>query len=370
MNKIYKIALTGGPGGGKSSSLECLKQRLEENNFKVFVVPEAATLMFNSGVDLRVISDNQLITLQMSIVQLIIALEDSFSEIAKTADKDCVIICDRGTMDSAAFAPPDVWQKVLEKGVWTNAQLKSRYDAVIHLMSAASGAEEAYTTENNKARTETPEQARAVDQLLHNVWTGHPHLRVIQSCTEFSDKFRNVLESVYRVVGIPEPIEIERKFLLLEPEKINIPVKYVDSVIEQIYLKDGSRIRSRAFDNYIQHTHTKKQDIDSLTRKEVEVSVSEVEYNDLLKEADLSRQKIKKIRRCFLWESQYFELDIFIDPILKFNYLLEIELNNKNQEVKIPEFLGLYKEVTGDPMFSNKNIALKTNKSALMHDFV
>ena len=41
-----------------------------------------------------------------------------------------------------------------------------RYDAVIHLVSAAIGAEEFYTTENNEVRHETPEQAADLDRKV------------------------------------------------------------------------------------------------------------------------------------------------------------------------------------------------------------
>lgn len=45
-----------------------------------------------------------------------------------------------------------------------------RYDAVIHMVTAAIGAERFYTTENNSVRTETPEQARELDIKVLNAW--------------------------------------------------------------------------------------------------------------------------------------------------------------------------------------------------------
>lgn len=53
-------------------------------------------------------------------------------------------------------------------------KLYSRYDAVVHLMTVAIGAVEFYTLANNTARSETPEQAAAVDKRLREVWPGHP----------------------------------------------------------------------------------------------------------------------------------------------------------------------------------------------------
>jgi len=54
-----------------------------------------------------------------------------------------------------------------------------RYDAIIHLVTAANGASDFYTSENNVARYETVEMAVDVDNNLQRSWTGHPHHIVI-----------------------------------------------------------------------------------------------------------------------------------------------------------------------------------------------
>jgi len=51
-----------------------------------------------------------------------------------------------------------------------------RYDSIIHLVTAADGAESFYTLENNVARYEDVPTAIKVDQNLQNAWKGHPHL--------------------------------------------------------------------------------------------------------------------------------------------------------------------------------------------------
>ena len=60
-------------------------------------------------------------------------------------------------------------------------EIRDGYDAVFHLVTAAKGAEEFYTMDNNAARYETPEQACALDDRLLASWTGHPRLRVIDN---------------------------------------------------------------------------------------------------------------------------------------------------------------------------------------------
>lgn len=354
--KIHKIALTGGPGSGKSTSLECLVKKIEEHGYKVFIVPEAATLMFLGGIDLRVVPFNERKTLQVNLMKFMMAMEDAFFEIAKASDKDSVIIYDRGLLDPLAFMDKEMWLSIAEDTGWTPSRLRDRYDAVILLLSAANGAEEHYTTANNKARAESPAQAISIDNKLQEVWLGHPHLRVIGACSEFSDKLRKIINVVYKTIGIPEPIEYEKKYLI--ESEINIPLSYNDSLIEQTYLTDGSRIRCRSFGDCKQYTRTIKENISAGKNKEHETIIGYSDYNKYLDLADPDSLTIMKIRRCFLWEKQYFEYDMYIQPHAGLR-VLEIELDSDDQDVIMPPFIIDYKDVTGDNQYSNKNLAKK-----------
>ena len=78
-----------------------------------------------------------------------------------------------------------------------------RYDAVIHLVTAANGAPEFYTSENNVARYETVEMAVDVDNNLQKSWTGHPHHIVIANQQGGWDrKIQRVYDNVDKIVGL------------------------------------------------------------------------------------------------------------------------------------------------------------------------
>ena len=49
MSSITRIAITGGPCAGKTTGISIIEQELSEKGYRVFVVPEAATLFINSG---------------------------------------------------------------------------------------------------------------------------------------------------------------------------------------------------------------------------------------------------------------------------------------------------------------------------------
>lgn len=51
LNHIFKFILTGGPCSGKTTAFKIIKNYLEKHYFKVYMVPEAATMLFINGVE-------------------------------------------------------------------------------------------------------------------------------------------------------------------------------------------------------------------------------------------------------------------------------------------------------------------------------
>lgn len=91
-------------------------------------------------------------------------LEDIFIEIAGTSPLHTIIICDRGTMDGAAYVDENVWQAILDETGWSTIQLRDRrYEAVIHMVTAAEGAAEFFLSEQNVSKSISQEEARQLD---------------------------------------------------------------------------------------------------------------------------------------------------------------------------------------------------------------
>ena len=85
---------------------------------------------------------------------------------------------------------------------------------MIHMVTAAQGAEKFYTTENNKARTETIEQAREIDAKIIQAWLGHPRHRIVTNTATFEHKVSRVIEELCDLIGAPLPGSIEHRYLL------------------------------------------------------------------------------------------------------------------------------------------------------------
>lgn len=351
MAEVTKICLTGGPCGGKTSALPFLTNALEEAGYRVVVVPEMATLMLTNGISLSGPGADQV---QVELLKGMMSLEDAFVGAAEAMGGKTVVICDRGSMDISSFVSPESWNNIRNSVTGSDLTLRQRYNGVFHMVTAADGAEEHYTkliAGTNISRVEDAARAREVDQLTQQAWVGHHHLRVIPNRQGFQMKLDELKRSVYALL---DDTEIERKFLV---RMVYWPADLVrvTSDIEQTYLKDGSRIRSR------DGAYTKTRKVGTgLSRSEVEIKLDECQHSIyLLNDTDPTRETIRKWRTTFLYDGQYFELDEFHDRH-KGLWILEIELDRDDQEVRLPPWVDVVKEVTGDAAYSNSSLALKS----------
>ena len=152
--RVSEIVLTGGPCAGKTTALEVLSQKLSDYGYQVLVCPETASLVINAGVAVGQLAQDPATWLEFQrlVVRTQGALRERFRAIASLYDEPVVILFDRAEMDNAAYIDPDLFAALLEDEGTPVARVRDSYDAVIHLVSAADGAEHAYTTENNAAR--------------------------------------------------------------------------------------------------------------------------------------------------------------------------------------------------------------------------
>lgn len=219
-HQITRICLTGGPCAGKTTALATMAEQLTSTGFKVLQVPEAATLMMAGGCFIQTgkmtFADG--VKFQINLMKTQMILEDIFLETALQTEQKTILICDRGVMDGQAYVTDQVWQALLDETGWSTIQLRDRrYEAVIHLETAANGAEKFYTGENNKARYESSEEARALDKKLIDSWTGHPAFYVVDNLQgqDFQEKVNRAVDCVFKMIGMPTPQSYHKKFLLL-----------------------------------------------------------------------------------------------------------------------------------------------------------
>ena len=357
---IRKIVVTGGPCGGKTTALSRIQHDLSHLGYTVLTVPETATSLITNGVTPW--DCGSTVDYQRCQMRLQRAKELAFEEAAATmGDRKILIVCDRGMMDNKAYMLEDDFYRVLEELNMNEVEQREGYDAVFHLVTAAKGAEEFYTLENNGARIESVEEAAQLDDRFIAAWTGHPHLRVIDNRLGFEDKMRWLMQEIAYYLGEASPYEIRRKYLVAYPN-----VDWLESLpncnrveIEQTYLHSNSnheiRIRRRTTDGHSMHYLTEKRFVGSRNLMRTQRRISAKDYHTLMSQADPSLRQIRKTRYCLACEGQYFEIDLY--PCWDDQAIVEIELTKEDAPVFFPTELQVIREITGDPAYRNAVIA-------------
>jgi CYTH domain-containing protein/predicted ATPase len=371
-HSVPKFVLTGGPCSGKTTSIAYLVERLSDLGFTVFVVPETATLITNSGIDRRRMeSPTQIVKYEELIFDLQIFLEEkiesSINEIFKKSSP--VMLLDRGIVDIKAFLPEGYekeFERMLKKRNMTPQMARERYTGVIHLVTCAEGKEEYYTLKGNSARIEPPELARKIDRKIRDAWLGHPSLKIIGNEQDFQEKIRRTFMSISKMLGIPVPKEKTKRYLVDKIE--GFPVKDKERIdIEEVYLRsrrknEEIKLRKRGQrGSYLYFVMKRYPHPSNPEGVEVEQMVTEEEYLRLLKLKDKKTVPLKKVRYCFLWENQYLKLDLFLEPTdgLK---ILTVDITEESERVSIPNFFKIREEITLKSMYEERNLALKNPK--------
>lgn len=359
-HNITKIVVTGGPCAGKSTAESWIQNEFTERGYQVIFVKETATELITSGINgdtLDTIKDFQKFILKLQLEKEKIAMEAA----TKMKKSKVLIVCDRGALDGKGYIDEIGFNQIMNELDTNEIELRDNYDAIFHLATAAKGAAEFYTLENNAARKETIEEAILKDNQIIEAYTGHPHLRVIDNSTDFKGKMQKLISEITAFLGEPEPYEIERKYLIEYPDIKKLEkLKNCKKVeIIQTYLtsenNDEVRIRQRGINGHYVYYKTTKRVISPVKRIEKEKRLSKEEYISLLMKADSSLKQVRKDRYCLTYNNQYYEIDIF--PFWNDKAIMEIELKSEDEKVVIPPFIHVIKEVTDDDNYKNKSFA-------------
>jgi len=416
-NKVYRLVLTGGPCGGKTTGQARICTFFENLGWKVYRVPETATVLMGGGVKWSDLSEEEAYRFQEMLLQTMMQMEEVFFNLANSCCRNCLIISDRGTMDATAYLKPDQWERMKAENGWNNVELRdNRYNQVIHMVSAAKGAELFYQTDTHVTRYENLELARQLDDYAAQAWVGHPYYDVIDNTSDFETKVMRMIAAVcnhlgidagdrlqtgsrkrkFLVTSLPEGVDLNLNSLNVSREQMvdengihlnNVYPQFQDFIVVHDYLvtpksKMQARIRRRGQNvrwdsakgrwdvetgNWT-YTHTIRRPEINKESPELKMQISSREYDLLLAQRDARHFTIYKKRRCFLWNDQYFQMDIYQEPShprCKGLILLETYTTLKGDELKLPNFLQIEKEVTTDRYYSMHNLSRKSDSPTI-----
>lgn len=364
------IVFTGGPCAGKTSAVSILIDLLQSHGYKVYTLPETATLLFSCGVSFPDLDDVASYCMQKSILKTMIQIEDVFRQLAALDAKRGlrpILICDRGAMDPAAYMERKQWLSMLDELGYSEGALRDdRYDVVVHMVTAAKGAAAFYSLDSNATRTEGIEYAKQIDTQTMNAWIGHASLQVIdnESVSNFAEKCDRVVQSISTRLGLTQqqfgiPL-LKKKFKISSVGVFPTNVAVREFQVEHIYLINTTgdtqtRIRKRQeVGTSICHFTMTVRDFSRAQRVETRRNMSRSEWDLLKTQSDPLRCPILKTRKCFVYKDHYFQMDTYQSP-RKDLILLE---GYVEQESKVPDWLTSI-DVTDNMDYSMFNLALK-----------
>lgn len=184
-----RIVLTGGPGGGKTTAADLFRREIGAG---VVIVPESATMLFTGGFprskEIEVVKATQ---------RAIYHVQKNLEDVQACHFKDRVLLCDRGTIDGAAYWPLKEESFFDHMGTTLELEL-NRYDHVIYFESAAVGG--ISIEGGNPTRNESIAEACALENRLKGLWQQHPHFHFVGHNESFMEKINQALRILYKLV--------------------------------------------------------------------------------------------------------------------------------------------------------------------------
>lgn len=192
---MKRIVVTGGPGAGKTASLETARRILCEH---VAFAPESASIVFGGGFPREVGAHSEKAA-QRAIYHVqreLEALYDGHRDVG-------VLVCDRGTIDCAAYWPGDQADFYRQLGTSQESEL-ARYALVVHLRPPADGG----GYERSELRIESASEARRIDGRIERAWRGHPRRIFIEHTHDFVAKVSRVVAILEAELSCEHPARI------------------------------------------------------------------------------------------------------------------------------------------------------------------
>ena len=349
--KVVRIAVTGGPCGGKTTVLDEVRKQFGN---QILVSPEVASLLLDNGFPRpgrdMAYTDAWSDYFQKSVLPVQENMENAYCDMALERSTR-VVLYDRGMLDGAAYLGRGLEYFVDRFGL-NLPEVLSRYDAVLHLESVAVHNAALYEQlkSTNPARYETAQQAVERDRGLYEVWSDHPNHQVVSAALSMKDKVRTVTRFLSRYLST----EIEVKYLLSKvPGKILADYDKTAVEIDQGYLTSGIRLRRMGNEHYL----TIKGE-GTYARAECERLIDEWAF-DLLW-PDTESRRVEKVRYFIPHGKFTLELDMYMGELSGL-MTLECEFQSESQikDFVLPDWAADAVDVTTDKAYSNFSLAFR-----------
>lgn len=348
---IKKIVITGGSDAGKTTAMNWIQNNFEKKGYKVIFIDSAAKEFINDGVLKGELKST--LKYQSIVIDMQIAKEKIYEEAAKQLPfEKILLVCKRGTIDAKAYMSNRDFEYMLKERNLNEVELRDAYDAVFHLVTSASGAEE-YFLIDDPLRDNLIEEAKRIDDQIINAWTGHKYFRVIDNRSTFQNKMKQLIKEISLFLGEEGPYETQRKFLIKKPDLDLLNKLHNCNKVKviEIYLNEEKNTISKLIQRGINSNYTySKITINKDKNVETEIRLTQDAYIEELINIDTSKKIIIKDRYCLTVNSVYYEIDIY--EHLKDKAICEVELT-RTSELQLPSIIEVIEDITNNEEYTS-----------------
>ena len=348
---IKKIVITGGSDAGKTTAMNWIQNNFEKKGYKVVFIDSAAKEFINDGVLKGELKST--LKYQSIVIDMQIAKEKIYEEAAKQLPfEKILLVCKRGTIDAKAYMSNRDFEYMLKERNLNEVELRDSYDAVFHLVTSASGAEE-YFLIDDPLRDNLIEEAKRIDDQIINAWTGHKYFRVIDNRSTFQNKMKQLIKEISLFLGEEGPYETQRKFLIKKPDLDLLNKLHNCNKVKviEIYLNEEKNTISKLIQRGINSNYTySKITINKDKNVETETRLTQDAYIEELINIDTSKKIIIKDRYCLTVNSVYYEIDIY--EHLEDKAICEVELT-RSSELQLPSIIEVIEDITNNEEYTS-----------------
>lgn len=381
--KIVKVVLTGGPGGGKTSVLNAIKNltiteegykniiKLGDKKIKLVTISETATELISSGIpptEAERIYDFQDILFEIQKSKE----ESSIKSLRFGYDTDIILfLYDRGLLDGMAYLDKKgEFEDIMASKDVKELDILDKYDLVLDLLSTATCAPEKYGFESNEARFEDVEWAKSVDRKTSAAWVGHRNMKLFDSGVSLEEEVNNVIEYLKDYILNGSNIEKEEYFIENNPvtfskyndvnsRRINVVNTHIDFGIDNVVDTILVKRTYRGYSTYFLQFVTKGSEKARIIKDE---RIDENTYKRLLTRYDIKNVEEKK-ELSFVEGKHLYKVSFYNDFTT-----LEVEKGLDNEEIIIPKDIKIIRKIRD---FSEKSElaskkVLKKDKNMLL----
>jgi CYTH domain-containing protein len=388
VSKAPVCVTDGGPCSGKDSLDDLVAEMLPATGWRPLFVRESPTELVRNGLRLAPDPERGITIGDIRSEQDVIELQDIIfgdlytrfqtaqrvAALIRRHGEKAVILGNRHWVSQVPYYPKGreyEFDSLLSRNGLDRAGALAAVDHLTLMVTAADGAEPSYNLDN-RARRETPEQARELDKRTREAWNGHESVCTFANRTRdgkaisFDQKLGAALASIHNFLGVPAPLHIQRKFLLprgFAPESIPSTLPATEQRIVQDYLTSlfGVERRLRLSELVVSgvfggatYSYVEKQR-QGASRTKMRKMLASAEYHERLRSRDSSLSTVVKRRLSCTWNYQYLHFDFFTSP--RGLVLMEVDLTTEQDTLVMPDFVAGAVEVTDDVRYSNYGIA-------------